>query len=154
MLRRWGTERTAAVMPLRSWLADGALVRAGSDTVRPVNPLLSVWGMVTRRTRDAGVQGSGEAVDRYTAIELLTSAGARLTGELDRRGTLQPARLADLVVYTADPLTVPIDELSGLEPALTLVGGRITHDPTGVLADVRAPEPQKGNPAQNRSTRS
>jgi predicted amidohydrolase YtcJ len=135
MLTRWGPERAGAVMPLRSWLASGALVCAGSDTVRPVNPLLGVWGMVTRGTRDAGVLGAEQAIDRYSAIELLTSRGARLTGELDRRGTLQPGRLADLVAYAADPLTTDIDELPSLEPVLTVVGGRATHDPTGLLSD-------------------
>jgi hypothetical protein len=133
MLVRWGPKRTAAVMPLRSWLADGALLAAGSDAVRPVNPLLGAWGMVTRRTRDAGILGSEEAIDRDVAIELLTSGGARLTGELDRRGTLQPGRLADLAAYAADPFTADIDELPSLEPVLTVVGGHATHDPTGLL---------------------
>jgi predicted amidohydrolase YtcJ len=135
MLKRWGPERTARVMPLRSWLADGALVSAGSDTVRPVNPLLGVWGMVTRGTRDAGILGPEEAIDRYVAIELFTSAGARLTGELERRGTLQPGRLADLVAYAADPFTADLDELPCLEPVLTVVGGRATHDPVGLLGE-------------------
>ncbi|HEY2657005.1 MAG TPA: amidohydrolase [Solirubrobacteraceae bacterium] len=133
MIRRWGPERTAAVMPLRSWLVDGALVSAGSDSVRPVNPLFCAWVMVTRETRDAGPQGLDEAVDRHTAIELLTRAGASLTGELHRRGTLQRGRLADLVAYDVDPLTVDIDQLPALEPVLTVVGGRATHDPAGRL---------------------
>jgi predicted amidohydrolase YtcJ len=133
MVKRWGPQRTAAVMPLRSWLAEGTLVSAGSDSVRPVNPLFCAWLMVTRETRDAGRQGLDEAVDRYTAIELLTRAGARLTGELHRRGTLQRGRLADLVAYEADPLMVHVDELPSLEPAVTVVGGRVMHDPTGLL---------------------
>ena len=141
MLKRWGPKRTASVMPLRSWLADGVLVSAGSDTVRPVNPLLGVRGMVTRGTRDAGILGRDEAIDRHVAIELLTTAGARVAGELDRRGTLQPGRLADVVAYAADPFTADIDELPSLEPVLTVVGGRATHDPTGLLAGEPAPEP-------------
>jgi predicted amidohydrolase YtcJ len=138
MLRRWGPKRTAAVMPLRSWLAAGVLVSAGSDTVRPVNPLLGVWGMVTRGTRDAGIVGPEEAIDRHVAIELLTSGGAGLTGELDRRGTLQPGRLADLVAYAVDPFTADIDELPCLEPVLTVVGGRATHDAAGLLGGDRS----------------
>jgi predicted amidohydrolase YtcJ len=140
MLRRWGPKRTATVMPLRSWLADGVLVSAGSDTVRPVNPLLGVQGMVTRRTRDAGIVGPEEAIDRNAAIELLTTGGARVGGELDRRGTLQPGRFADVVAYAADPFTADIDELPSLEPVLTVVGGRATHDPTGLLGGEPAPE--------------
>jgi predicted amidohydrolase YtcJ len=133
MVRRWGAERAAAVIPLRSWLAENVLVAAGSDTVRPINPLLGVWGMVTRGTRDAGVLGGDEAIDRHTAVELLTSAAARLTGEVDRRGTLQPGRLADLVAYRSDPLACPIDDVPELRPELTVVGGTPAHDPSGTL---------------------
>jgi predicted amidohydrolase YtcJ len=124
-------------MPLQSWLAAGVLVSAGSDTVRPVNPLLGVWGMVTRGTRDAGIVGSEQAIDRHVAIELLTTGGAALIGELDRRGTLQPGRFADLVAYADDPFTADIDELPRLEPVLTVVGGRATHDPAGLLGGDR-----------------
>src|SRR5262249_33456838 len=109
ILTSWGPERTANVMPVRSWLHEGATVAAGTDTVRPFDPMLTIWGMVTRDTKDIGVQGADQAVDRYTAIELYTSAGTRLTGEAHRRGTLQPHRLADFVAYRTDPVTVDID---------------------------------------------
>ena len=134
IVRRWGPERAAAVMPVRSWLREGVILSAGSDAARPVNPMLTMWGMVTRETRDAGVQGANESVDRLAALELLTSAGARFTGEIDRRGTLETGKLADLVAYEQDPLTVALDELPELRPALTIVGGRATHDPGELLA--------------------
>jgi predicted amidohydrolase YtcJ len=89
--------------------------------------------MLTRGTRDAGVQGANEAVDRRTALELLTSAGARFTSEIGRRGTLEPGRLADFVAYEADPLTVPVDDLPALKRALTVVGGRAVRDPAELL---------------------
>jgi len=139
---RWGAERAAAVMPARSWLEAGAILSAGTDAARPVNPMLSVWGMVTRGTRDAGVQGPEEAIDRHAALEPLTSAGARFTNEIDRRGTLEPGRLADFVAYERDPLTVPVDELPDLLPALTVVGGRATYDPNGLLHKSQVKEVQ------------
>ena len=107
---------------------------------RPVNPMLTMWGMVTRETRDAGVQGANESVDRLAALELLTSAGARFTGEIDRRGTLKTGKLADLVAYEKDPFTVPLNELPELRPALTIVGGRTTHDPAEPLAPLETME--------------
>ena len=45
-------------MPVRSWLDEGATVAAGTDTVRPFDPMLNIWGMVTRGTKDIGVQGA------------------------------------------------------------------------------------------------
>ena len=120
-------------MPVRSWLDEGATVAAGTDTVRPFDPMLNIWGMVTRGTKDIGVQGPDQAIDQYTAIELYTSAGTRLTGEAERRGTLEPRRLADFVAYRADPVTAPVDDLPSLAPAITCVGGRGVHDPDKLL---------------------
>jgi predicted amidohydrolase YtcJ len=139
ILESWGPERAAAVMPVRSWLEEGATVAAGTDTVRPFDPMLNVWGMVTRGTKDVGVQGADHAVDQYTAIELYTSAGTRLTGEAERRGTLEPHRLADFVAYRADPVTARVDDLPSLTPAITCVGGRGVHDPDKLLEPATGP---------------
>jgi predicted amidohydrolase YtcJ len=133
MVERWGPQRAAASLPVRSWLRDGAIVSAGSDAAHPVNPMLTLWGLVTRGTADAGVQGPEEAISRERALELMTVASVALTGDLDRRGTLEPGKLADLVAYEQDPLTAPLDDLPQLVPALTMVGGRPVHDPHGLL---------------------
>lgn len=132
MLRYWGPARTEQVMPVREWVEEGAMVAAGSDcNVTPFDPLLSIWGLVTRGTQVAGRQGSSHAVDRRTALELYTVAGAKLVGEDAQRGSLTPGRWADIVAFTADPLTCPVDDLPELEPAFTLVGGRAVYDPEG-----------------------
>src|SRR5262249_8579355 len=49
----WGERRAGKVMPVRSWLDDGAILAAGTDTVRPCNPMLNIWGFVTRGTEAA-----------------------------------------------------------------------------------------------------
>jgi predicted amidohydrolase YtcJ len=134
MLTAWGPERTARVSPMDEWLRLGAEVAVGTDLNRPFNPLINVWGMVTRGTKTAGVQGPEHGIDRYTAIERYTAGTARLCFEGHRRGTLEPGRLADLVAYPTDPLTADIDALPSLEPAFTVVGGRPVHDPDGRLA--------------------
>src|SRR5215468_983840 len=48
MLVTWGPERTRQVAPIDQWLAAGASLAAGTDIVRPFNPMTAVWGMVTR----------------------------------------------------------------------------------------------------------
>jgi predicted amidohydrolase YtcJ len=133
MLTAWGPERTARVSPVDDWLRLGADVAVGTDLNRPFNPLINVWGMVTRGTKTAGVQGPEHRIDRYTAVERYTAGTARLCFESDHRGTLQPGRLADLVAYQTDPLTADIDALPSLEPAFTVVGGHPVHDPDGRL---------------------
>lgn len=135
MLTHWGPERTADVMPVAEWLSDDALVAGGSDSnVTPYDPLLAIWGFVTRGTKVAGIQGPEHAVDRRTAFSLYTEAGWRLLDEGHVRGRLEPGYSADLVAFRQDPLTVDIDDLPTLSPAFTLVGGRPVFDPEGVFA--------------------
>ena len=125
LIQGWGTTRTADVFPIREWLNEGAQAAAGSDyPVGPYDAMMSVWGMVTRQTR-AGVLGQEHAIDVATAIRLYTSDAARLIGESDRLGTLEPGRLADVVAYRRDPINVPVDDLRSLRPAFTMVAGRI-----------------------------
>lgn len=130
MLTYWGEARTEQVMPVREWVDEGALVAAGSDcNVTPFDPLLSIWGLVTRGTQTAGPRGPQHAIDRRTAFELYTTAGARLIGEQRRRGALAPGLLADLVAFTADPLSCPLGDLPQLQVAFTMVAGRAVYDP-------------------------
>jgi hypothetical protein len=137
MLRTWGPERTRRVNPLDEWLALGADLAAGTDIARPFNPLLNVWGMATRGTKAAGVQGPEHAVPVTTALELYTMGTARLNHDEDRLGSITPGKLADIVAYPADPLTADIDDLPGLTPAFTIIGGRPAHDPDGRLGSLR-----------------
>src|SRR5215467_11392010 len=134
MLATWGPERTGRVTPLDQWVAAGADLAAGTDIVRPFNPMTNVWGMVTRGTKSAGVQGPGHAISVGTALELYTMGTAALNHEQDRLGSITPGKLADLVGYPADPLAADPDDLPELTPAFTMVGGRAVHDPSKRLA--------------------
>jgi predicted amidohydrolase YtcJ len=133
MLDTWGPERTQQVNPLDEWLALGADLAAGTDIVRPFNPMTNVWGMATRGTKTAGVIGPGHAIDVATALRLYTMGTAALNHEQGRLGSITVGKLADLVAYRTDPLAADLDELAGLTPAFTMVGGRAVHDPDGML---------------------
>jgi predicted amidohydrolase YtcJ len=87
--------------------------------------------MVTRGTRNAGVQGAGHAIDRATAIDLYTRAPALLDHDASWRGIVAPGYAADLAGYRDDPFEVPVDDLPTLTPALTMVTGRAVHDLDG-----------------------
>ena len=45
-------------------------------------------------------------------------------------GTIEPGKLADLVILEGDYLTVPEDQISQLPIRMTLVDGRIVHEAT------------------------
>jgi predicted amidohydrolase YtcJ len=130
MLLTWGAERTRNVSPLDKWLAAGADLAAGTDITRPFNPT-NVWGMATRGTRSAGIQGPEHAIDVPTAVRLYTLGTAMLNSEADRLGSITPGKLADLVAYPIDPLAADPDALADLTPAFTVVGGRSTIPTSG-----------------------
>jgi predicted amidohydrolase YtcJ len=135
-LARWGEERLRQIVPIRAWQEEGAHISAATDYPAGLyDPMLNIWGMVTRRTKKAGIQGPEFAVDQYTAVQLSTAAGAQLTGESDRRGTLGAGRLADLVAFRTDPITCPVDQLLGLRPIFTIVGGRAIYDPESMFSE-------------------
>ena len=134
LVRYWGEERASQVMPVRAWVDEGALIAAGSDcNVSFFDPLLSIWGLVTRGTRTVGVQGPESRVDTYTAIWLYTAAGGRLLREDGRVGTLAPGAFADIVGFRGDLMDDPVDDLPSRQPALTVAGGRAVHDPDGLF---------------------
>jgi hypothetical protein len=59
------------------------------------------------------------------ALRAFTLGGAYAEFAEDRKGSLVPGRLADLVVLDRDPLAIPAAEISGLNVVMTVCGGRI-----------------------------
>src|SRR5215469_3790903 len=136
LLAGWGKERTGQIFPIRSWVEAGVQVSAGTDSPpTSFDPMQALWGMVTRGTKQIGIQGPEQAIDQYTAMQLYTAASAQLNWESERRGTIQPRRLADLMAYRTDPITCPVDQLLGLRPVFTMVGGRAVYDPEAMFSE-------------------
>ncbi len=137
LVAKWGKERTSQLIPIRALLEEGVQISAGTDSTGTgapsYDPMLGIWGMVTHGTKQVGIQGPEYAIDQYSAVQLYTAANAQFNWESHRRGTLQPQRLADLVAYRSDPITCPVDQLLGLRPVFTMVGGRAVYDPEEML---------------------
>jgi predicted amidohydrolase YtcJ len=100
-------------------------VGAGTDfPVNPVNPFITMYVAVTRKDEKGDVYGKGEAITRQEAIRLYTSAAARYTFSEHRTGSIEPGKLADLVVLSADILTIPDEAIKDVQAVRTIVGGR------------------------------
>jgi predicted amidohydrolase YtcJ len=69
-----------------------------------------------------------EALARADALRCATINGAYLTFDEDKKGSLEPGKLADLAVLDADPLTVGEDGLAESRAHMTMVGGRVVHE--------------------------
>lgn len=116
-----------AVMPMRTMLELGLDPAAATDNI-PYQPGFTLWAMTERRRRsDDAVLGPSERLDRHEALHALTTAGARLTFEEDRKGRIRPGFLADLAILPVDPLGCDATELQALESLVTIVDGQIVH---------------------------
>jgi predicted amidohydrolase YtcJ len=123
-----GKERECHIFPVRQWIDDGADVSAGSDyPVGAYGAMHSVWGLTTRQTV-LGVMGPEHAISVKEAIDLHTKNAAKLTKEDEYRGCILPNFLADLTVWSHDPLTAQTKSLSALLPRYTIVGGKVVHE--------------------------
>lgn len=70
----------------------------------------------------------GQHLTRTEALRLFTSGNAWFLRMEDRLGSIEPGKLADLVVLDRDYFTVPDEQIRRIRPELTMVDGRIVHD--------------------------
>jgi hypothetical protein len=106
LAERLPPERHDDITPMKALREAGVPVTLATDNVP-----ISLWGPVQqtilRRDFKSGrVVGAGQALGRAEALRCVTQNGAYLTFDEDRKGTLEPGKLADLAVLSADPLTV------------------------------------------------
>jgi predicted amidohydrolase YtcJ len=86
--------------------------------------------MTTRKVfahGDVRILGPEEAISREEALRLYTLGSAETCFMEDSVGSIEPGKLADVAVLSADPLTVAEDELRDVRACLTIVGGKIVH---------------------------
>jgi predicted amidohydrolase YtcJ len=115
-------------VPTRTLIAKMGLDSLGAGTdfpVNPINPFLNMYIMVTRKDPNGNVFGAAEAVTREQALRLYTSAASRYTFDEERKGTIEPGKLADFVVLSADYTAVPEEQIKDIKADLTLVGGKV-----------------------------
>ncbi|MET8824444.1 amidohydrolase [Streptomyces sp. NPDC004610] len=129
-LRRYGPGAAADAPPLREMLQRGLTVAGGTDATRvsTYNPWVALHWLISGRTLGgAALRPPSNRVDRRTALDMFTRAGAVLTGEEQVKGVLRPGCYADLAVLSEDYFAVPEPEIAHIESLLTVTGGRIVY---------------------------
>jgi len=105
----------------------GVFLAFGSDNL-PTDPRIGLYAAITRKGMSGRVFGPEEAVSPEEAIRAYTASGPYLTFEEEDKGTLEPGKLADIIVLDRDPLTVPGEELLAMQVDLTLIDGMVVYD--------------------------
>ena len=105
-------------------LVSGTFVGVVVGILPGIGPMVGIYAAVSRRGMSGRVFGPGEAISRIEALKGYTRQGAWLTREESEKGALMPGMLADLIVLSADPLSVPEADLLEIEVMETWLGGR------------------------------
>ena len=124
MREAMGQTREAFLHRHKSLLDAGVLAGGSSD--RPVatgTPLEVMSSMVLREDATGYVVAPHERVSVYEALWSYTQGSAQVTGVSDRRGSIEPGKVADFVVLDKDILTTPPEALPDIQVLQTWVGG-------------------------------
>jgi len=110
-----GPKRAENISPT-GWVLERGMM-FGSHHDAPValpNSMRVLSATVTRRTRSGYVLGPEHRVSVLTGLKALTIWPAWQHFEEDSKGTIEVGKLADFVILSDNPLTVPEDQLADL----------------------------------------
>ena len=123
-----GQDRAERISPLRSALKRGIPFSNHNDTfVTPIDPLLSVWSAVNRRTSGGRILGENQTIPVMDALRSVTSWAAYQACEERIKGSLEPGKLADFVILEANPLTVAKETIKDIRISATIVGDEVVY---------------------------
>lgn len=123
-------DRLAHNNALRTPMSHGVFVAISSD-ILPIGPFVGLYAAVTRKGMSGTVYGAEEALTMVEALRGYTVNGAWLTREEATKGTIEPGKLADLVVLDKDPLSVDPEQILDLAVLQTYLGGRLVYESHG-----------------------
>lgn len=123
---------------VRRWadlVATGAHVTADSDwpwsAEEAINPLFRLQALLSPVNHSqsyaawepCGLLPEDQLLTAWQGLCMMTVEAATMLHLEDELGTLEPGKLADLVVLSNDPLTTAIESLTDIEVQLTVVDG-------------------------------
>jgi len=126
VVRLWGEDRAAQSMATRTMLEEGIPFTFSHDA--PVSPqpwiLTLVECGVNRRTPSGRVIGPDQRIPPYAALRAVTATAAWQIKEEKTKGTLEPGKLADLVILAKNPLTAPAEAIGEIAVLETIKEGK------------------------------
>lgn len=146
-----GPERTQTVNPVRDAISAGLPFRFHSDSpVTPPDPLFMIWAGVTRQAQQMPwypnedsaacptAFGEDQSITIAEGIKAFTIDSASLYGLEDEVGSLEVGKIADMVVLSANPLSMEDDpdQLSTIQIQKTVHRGKIYENPNAGQAPI------------------
>ena len=121
----FGEDRAMRISPTKSTLNRKIPFTVHNDApVVPPNMIRLLWSTTNRKTRSGKVLGEEQKISTYSALEAMTINAAFQHFEDDIKGSIEVGKLADLVVLSEDPLSIPVNELLELKIMATYSHGK------------------------------
>jgi predicted amidohydrolase YtcJ len=117
--------------PIATLIKMGFHPPNGSDTLGTqnfaTNPLFAMSVAVNRKTKYGGPANPEETISRMDFIRMATTWAAYGGFQEKSRGSIETGKLADLVVLSGDPLTVPAERIIDLKVDYTILDGKLAY---------------------------
>ena len=121
----FGEDRAKRISPTKSTLNRKIPFTVHNDApVVPPDMIRLLWSTTNRKTRSGKVLGEEQKISTYSALEAMTINAAFQHFEDDIKGSIEVGKLADLVVLSEDPLSIPVNELLELKIMATYSHGK------------------------------
>jgi hypothetical protein len=127
----WGKERVMRMLPVKSLIKAGFHPTSESDRwYYPASyPFWILEKLTTRKDDKFGqVWGPDERVTRQEALWMKTNWAAAYTGDQKDLGSIEPGKLADLVIIDKDYMTIPDESIHSIQVEMTIIGGKVIFD--------------------------
>jgi hypothetical protein len=129
---RIGRDRASRTYAFRTFLDHGVRLALGTDwSVAPLNPMLTLYAATTRATLDGKNPNGWFPEQKLTikeAIEAYTMGSAYAEFQDNKKGSITPGKLADMVLLSDDVLVIDPVKIRDVKVLKTWVGGKLTYD--------------------------
>jgi predicted amidohydrolase YtcJ len=129
--KRIGPERAKTTYAFRALLDSGAVLAFGSDwDVAPMVPLMGIYAAATRRTLDGKHPDGWVPEQKITvgeAIRAYTMGSAYASFDEKIKGSIEPGKLADMVVVSDDILTISPADIDKTRVETTVFDGKVIY---------------------------
>ena len=129
VVQRLGQRRAAeGAYVWRDLLDSGAMVINGTDApVENLSPMECIYAAVTRKLPSGIAFFPAQRMTREEALKSYTVSAAYGAFEEDEKGSLEPGKLADIVVLSKDITTCPDREILQATVIHTIIGGALRY---------------------------